>query len=95
MDVGALVSASPRTRAIEPAILPAYLASAAGSAYVAFVKPRQSRPRDMPARRACGTAPRYRAHGLATTRYRGWDDPLRVNEGAGAVKPPSVRDNIL
>jgi hypothetical protein len=49
IDVDALISASPRTREIEPGILTAYLANTAGSAYV---KAQQSGPQNIPALQA-------------------------------------------
>jgi Phosphotransferase enzyme family len=49
IDVDALVSASPRTREIEPEILTAYLANSAGSAYV---KAQQSGRQNIPALQA-------------------------------------------
>jgi hypothetical protein len=48
-DVDALISASPRTREIEPEILTAYLANTAGSAQV---KAQQSGPQNIPALQA-------------------------------------------
>lgn len=49
VDPDTLISASPQTRDIEPEILTAYLANAAGSAYV---KAQQAGPQDIPALQA-------------------------------------------
>jgi thiamine kinase-like enzyme len=49
IDVDALISASPRTREVEPEILTAYLANSAGSAYV---KAQQSGLQNIPALQA-------------------------------------------